>query len=691
MIPIFPLLSRVPRLRNLLIPLLFFLCLGTMPAHAANIAPVGLGDLMPSPSTNIPPGGGTLFESYNSMLLWQLDSDFGVSDVLDPTLEAFADLVMMLIVVIGRAVVVIVQWLFAVTSMPELEKAVTRSIGGAATGLTETLLPTALALGAFIAFADHKKSGNGGLSQLAWVAVSGVVSISLLTSPGAWVSGVDTARTLGASITMQATSAGLGDGTQDYPFKLNHAPQFTGNARDDALRKSSDSVWRAYVVTPWCLAEFGSLEVCRKFGTQLLDKGIDADDRKEWLKGNVTRDAVGKDSVSWRQGHRPAMRLGVLIPCLISLLIFAILVIMLCFTSLASLLGALMLLLTGVVFACLWVIPGRPRRWGLAWFDQLLGRTLESMIATLVLGAVLSLQTATTQMFGTYGWLPSSGLSIAVAVVGLKFRSTVATIFGVSSSTGSAMGGLLAMQALSKLGGGRSKWRPKSSTPPPRKDPGGKDGGNGGGSGTAGGSGDGTGRSGGGLPPTPTRPRPIPPPPPPPHEAAAEPPSYEWGNARTGSDHQTSPRPLPRPQPQPRPIPAGTGGDTARTPLPAGASTTPRPEVGSSDKPAIPETRRPELPPARTTPPPTAQTPRTGQQSGTQQNGEADYGFRQAPPPPPPGEPRVIRGEVISRTPPVVADRPRRRGDTTTPPPARKVAPAARTQQGPTPRATRRG
>ncbi|MEU8516346.1 hypothetical protein AB0C76_32905 [Kitasatospora sp. NPDC048722] len=694
MIPIFPLLSRVPRLRNLLIPLLFFLCLGTMPAHAANIAPVGLGDLMPSPSTSVPPGGTTLFETYNNMLLWQLDSDLGVSDVLDSTLEAFADLVMMLIVVVGRAVVVIVQWLFALTSIPELEKAVTRSIGGAATGLAETLLPTALGFGMFIAFVDQKKSGNS-LSQIAWVAVSGIVSISLLTSPGTWVSGVDTARTLGAGITMQATSAGLGDGTQDFPFKLNHAPQFTGNVRDDALRKSSDSVWRAYVVTPWCLAEFGSMEVCRKFGTQVLDKGTDADKRKEWLQDNVTRDAVGKDSVSWRQGHRPAQRLAVLIPCLISLLIFAVLVIMLCFTSLASLLGALMLLLTGVVFACLWVIPGRPRRWGLAWFDQLVGRVLESMIATLVLGAVLSLQTASTQMFGTYGWLPSSGLSIAVAVVGIKFRSTVATIFGVSSSGGSAIGGILAMRALSKVG--RRTFKPPQSSTPPRKDPGGKGGGgsgSGGSSGTVGGSDSGSGRSGGGLPPTPTRPRPIPPPPPPPQEAAAaEPgPAYEWGT-RTGSDHRTSPRPLPRPQPQPRPVPAGTGAGTARTPLPAGSATTSRPEIGSSDKPAaaIPETRRPELPPVRTTPPTTAQTPRTGQQRAAQPDAPGpEYGFRQAPPPAAPGEPRVIRGEVISRTPPVVADRPRRRSGATTPPPARKVAPAAR-MQGPTPRATRRG
>ncbi|MFF2548373.1 hypothetical protein ACFVUY_38250 [Kitasatospora sp. NPDC058063] len=696
MIPIFPLLSRVPRLRNLLIPFMFFLCLGTMPAHAANISPVGIGDLMPSPSTNIPSGGTTMFETYNNMLLWELDSDLGVSDVLDGTLGAFADVCMMLIVVIGRAVVVVVQWLFALTSIPELEHAITRSIGGAATGLTETLLPAALAIGAVVAFADHKRSGgNGGLSQLAWVAVSGVVSISLLTSPGAWVSGVDTARTVGAGITMQATSAGLGDGTQSFPWQMDHAPQFTGNPRDDALRKSSDSVWRAYVAGPWCLAEFGSLEACRKFGPGLMAQGDDPEKRKEWLQDNVTQDAVGKASVKWRQGHRPAARLAVLFFCLVSLLIFAVLVLMLCFASLASLLGALMLLLTGVIFACLWVIPGKPRQWGMAWFDQLLGRTLESTVATLVLGAVLSMQTATTQMFGTYGWLPSAGISIAVGVVGIKFRRTIATIFGVSGSSSSGVGGLMMMQALTKAGGRLLKRRPSKGTPKKGKGPGGDKGGSGGpgdgsGSGSAGGTGTGTGRSGGGgQPPTPTRPRPIPPPPPPLPDQALDPAparvplpaGSRTGSGSTTSDHRTSPRPLPRPEP--RPIPAAAGSGTARTPLSADTSTS-RPDAGTGDRPApIAEHHRPELPPARTAPSAVEPTP-------ARDDDGPEYGFRQAPPPPLPGEPRVVRGEVISRTPPVVADRPPRRRGTTTPPPARRVAPAARTQV-PTPRATRRG
>jgi hypothetical protein len=139
------------------------------------------------------------------------------------------------------------------------------------------------------------------------------------------------------------------------------------------LRKSSDAMWRGYVATPWCLAEFGSFEVCKKYGPELLKQGPSKDDRKKWLQDNVTDESVGGDSVKWRQGHSPVQRIMVVLPALIVIVIFAVLVLSLAFASIASLLGALMLLVAGVFFACLWVIPGRPREWGVRWFDQLVG------------------------------------------------------------------------------------------------------------------------------------------------------------------------------------------------------------------------------------------------------------------------------------------------------------------------------
>ncbi|MEV7418978.1 hypothetical protein [Streptomyces sp. NPDC089919] len=153
----------------------------------------------------------------------------------------------------------------------------------------------------------------------------------------------------------------------------------------------------------------------------------------------------------------------VTIAAFVGALLFGGLVLALALTSLGTLLGAFMLLVCGVVFACLWVIPGRPRQWGLAWFDQLLARTLEGLIATLVLGSVLIVQVACTRMFDPYGWLPTTGLSIAAAVVGMRFRAVVAQIIGVTGTSAGAVGGFLIAGA---LGRGRARRKEGADTPP---------------------------------------------------------------------------------------------------------------------------------------------------------------------------------------------------------------------------------
>ncbi|MGN9821924.1 hypothetical protein ACTMUQ_42430 [Streptomyces sp. SD11] len=669
-----------PRLRTVAIPFLFAfttLMVFAGQAHAADIDPVGIGDLMPSPDTKVPEGEGTLYETYNNPSLWQLDSDFGKWDILDPMAESIADVCMGLIAVIGTACVVITQWLFQMTSIPPLEDAITKSVGGAAEGLTATLLPSALAVGALVAFVQHKRGGGGGgLSQIAWVLISGVVSVSLLTSPAAWVGGIDTARTVGANITMNATADGLGDGSGDFPFKIDHKPKYTGDGRDDSLRKSSDAVWRAYVATPWCVAQFGSFEVCEKYGKDLLEQGTSKEKRKEWLQENVNEETVGEDSGNWIEGHSPVGRIMITVPSLVAVIMFAALVLILAFTSLASLLGALMLLLTGVIFACLWVIPGRPRQWGLAWFDQLLARTLESLIATMVLGAVLSLQAATTQMFGEYGWLPTVGLSIAAALVGMNFRSVVAQIFGVRGTTTGMLGGVLAARMLGggnrggpRRGGGDFDHRPVRTTGGPRPRPGG-------------------GGGGGGVP------------------------GGGWNPFRRPYPHQnldslmvvrprpqgTQPLPSPPPgsvtgvgsKPPLQPLPA-TSGAGAGPALPAGtmAGTTPPTGKARATLPPQPSHPRPALPnssnaaPGATSAGPSATRPAIGP-GGTPvmrpENGAPNYAFRQAPPPTVPGEPKIIQATVIRSTP---NKPPRPRPSGRTQPPPKPTAPTRRAAASP--------
>ncbi|MEW2302104.1 hypothetical protein AB0958_19360 [Streptomyces sp. NPDC006655] len=452
---------RMPRKRTLLIPLLGIyvtLMVTAQSAWAKDITPVGVGDLLPSPSIPWTKGQGTLYEEYGNPLLFQIDSDYGMWDVLDPIMEVPADICMGLTATVGSACVLLVQWIFNVTSIPPLEQAMTKSIGGAASTLTTTLLPSAMAIGALVAWANHRKAAGSSLGQLGWVAVSAIFSISLLTSPQTWVNGIDSVRNVGASVAMNATSAGIGDGTKE-PIDLGHKTTYGDNERDNMLRKSSDAVWRAYVVTPWCVSEFGSLEACKKYGKDLLDQGISKSKRKDWLNDHVGGDQVGGDSNNWIDGHQPVGRIMVAVPALICVVFFAALVLALAFASLASLLGALMLLLSGVIFACLWIIPGRPRQWGMRWFDFLIGFCLQSGVATMTLGAVLVVTTASTTMMGQYGYIPAAGISIATGVVAFRFKSIMESITGVTGMTSPAMaiGGLLAARGAAKAGWGLTK------------------------------------------------------------------------------------------------------------------------------------------------------------------------------------------------------------------------------------------
>ncbi|WP_367130215.1 MULTISPECIES: hypothetical protein [Streptomyces] len=401
----------------------------------AKYKPAGIGSLLPAPHTSYS-GPGTLYEQYGDPMLYNLDVQLGWDEFGDWALQFVSQIFMGLTVVLALAAIVVVQWTFKFTSIDKLEDSITHAISGAASTVSTTLLPSAMAIGAVIAYANHRRNGSS-ISQLGWVAATAILSISLLTTPKVWIDGIDSIRTIGSNTAMEAASAGMGNETKE-PFDTGEQPQYGKNQQDNMLRKSADAIWRSYVVTPWCVAEFGNLNTCKEHGKDLLDQGSDTGKREDWLKPNVSDTTVGKEAVKYRQGHVGHARVMVTMASAVCAGLFAILAVALAFASLASLIGALMLLLAGVVFACLWVIPGRPRQWGVRWFDTLLGFTLQSFVSTMVLGCVLVLNTASVSLVGSYGWFASAGVSITAAIVAFKFRGIMESIVGVTGATNSS-------------------------------------------------------------------------------------------------------------------------------------------------------------------------------------------------------------------------------------------------------------
>ncbi|MER7245192.1 hypothetical protein [Kribbella sp. NPDC000426] len=361
-----------------------------------------------------------MFEQYTPMA-YGLDFDTGLTDSFNMIFNGYAYLVMMYITAITRAAISVGWWLFSFTDVKPLTDATSATIGATGTQLVGWLLPSALAFGAVAAYTQRRATGSS-LGQLAWVLVAGVLSISFALAPATWLRGVDGARQMGASAVMTASSDALGP-TMQTPIPWPE-PGFTGTSKDTLLRKSADASWRGFAVTPWCIAEFGSIAACERYGKGMLDVGVNPKDRMDYVNKVVVPAEGGEDSptAKWVKGDNPFGRTAVVMLAAIAATLFGFLNIGLAFTALMAFIGALLLLVVGVFFACLWIIPGRPRQWGLNWFEALVGLVLQSFLAMLVFGTSLTLVTAVFTLTGSLGWLPVTGLAIAVLIVGFRLR-----------------------------------------------------------------------------------------------------------------------------------------------------------------------------------------------------------------------------------------------------------------------------
>ncbi|MEV1040457.1 hypothetical protein AB0J01_27965 [Streptomyces sp. NPDC050204] len=482
----------------------------TAPAASADdtgkYKPSGVGDLMPSPF--IPNGQGTLFETYEPsayQLDKQLSTDLTGGDLIDGSMHEVASILMGILSMVGRAAITITQWCFNAVSLPEIEPAISRAISAAATPMATMFLPTAVAVGMFLAWA--RRSDQSMFGQLAWVVASAAIACTFFTSPQMWVKGVDEARQTGATVAMTTISGGLaGDTSNAVPFQTPQ-PRWSGEDRDDTLRRASDAIWRTYVATPWCVADLGSLEACKRWGPELLKRGDDLDDkgdylaehldpsstnglsnREDYLKEHMNLKNAGSDAVKWRQGHTPSGRIGVLVAAVISVVIFSALVILLAATTLASLLGALMLLVCGVVFACLWCIPGKPRQWGVSWFESLIGLTVVSFTSTMLLGSVMIVNTALLSLLNDFGWLMVSLLNIAAVAMAFKLKNR---LDGIVSAGGAQLTGRGILSTVGHLAARRSLARAVGRSRSSNSNPGGGRARRGGGGGGHGGPGSG--------------------------------------------------------------------------------------------------------------------------------------------------------------------------------------------------------
>jgi hypothetical protein len=449
--------------KTFLIAFALFMFVGTGIASAVDGKPsdtAGFGAILNLP--DLTGGGGkTLFESIAPGAFF-LDTELDYSNPVENFMAGINDLIMALLSIIAYSAIGLTYWLFSLTSVDSLSNTAGEMIGVTGTALMTWLAPSALAFGAVIAYAQNKKDGTS-FSQISWMVLAGFLGISFVVAPNMWVQGVDQVRTGGADVIISTTATGI-QLNREEPFEWAEV-QFTGSDRNNLLRKSGDSVWRTLVVTPWCVAEYGSMEACKAYAKPMLAKGMDREARKDYIK-NTIYSAQGEGSKEapvsqWVKGQQWYQRLPIVLLALVNAIVFCGLMVTLGLAALAAVISAYFLLIVGAYFALTWIIPGKFRQAGLGWFNALLGTVIASLMATMVFGAVLVLETAVFSGIASFGWGPTIILSLVVMVVAFGFRRTLMNVMSVADPRNGGMGalGYLAMRGVSKMlaGGGAGR------------------------------------------------------------------------------------------------------------------------------------------------------------------------------------------------------------------------------------------
>lgn len=413
-------------------------------------------------------GQKTLFETYN-FGTWQLDSELTFpGDTVQIAFYGIAQFLMYLLLLVVYMTVGLTWWLFSAMSVPGLSDAADGLITSASGSLLQWIFPTAVVVGAVVAYVQGREAKGSYYNQVAWMVAAGVLAVGLTTDAGVFTNGIQNVRESGSSVILSTTGKAI-SADEANPFTWPAVDYDANTAEDAMLRKSADSTWRTLVATPWCVANFGSIEACQKYGPQILAEGTDFEARKDVIKDTIyasegstgdkgaleSAENAGKDSPTgqWVKGEQWGQRLGIVALALIIALVFCGLMLVIGFSALAAIMLTYLLLVAGVFFAALWIIPGKPRQWGVAWGEALLGAVLVTFVSLLTFGVTLALLTALYTASASSGWFTSIGLGLVLLVTAFGFRKRLAEIVN-APSTGAGRAALIGAAVTKTVGKG---------------------------------------------------------------------------------------------------------------------------------------------------------------------------------------------------------------------------------------------
>ncbi|MGO1230560.1 hypothetical protein [Glutamicibacter arilaitensis] len=387
-------------------------------------------------NTDFSDGGvKTLYETYSSAD-YVMPIDTSTGDFLAAAVNGLASFMLYMTKALVSAVIALTSWLFDMTDAGEVTDGLASMIGGTTTAFMTWLLPTALAGGALVAYIHSKRDGTGGaISQLTWVAIAALFTVSLSVTPAFWTTTTDTVRTLAVDGVNTATADAL-TVDKDFPFAFDE-PDYSGiDATTVTKRKTSDALWRNFAVMPWCMSTFGSIEACERYGKDVLEKRGDKDAINKYVKNQMSQQEGGMESktVRFTRGHDYWDRLGQSgLVCVVAL-VMSVAILVLGFGAFSCMVLSWLLLAVGGFFAMLWVLPGPTREWGKSWFFTLVGAIAGAAIKMLVFQAVVLVTVSVLNTSWALGVRSITAIVVVIAGLGLA-----RTLDGIVGSTGNGM------------------------------------------------------------------------------------------------------------------------------------------------------------------------------------------------------------------------------------------------------------
>lgn len=419
-------------------------------ADPADYQPDGMGQLFQTPDMQ-QGQQPTLFEKYPGFSYRTDWNSTGWTSVrgnsVGPVLNAVVNVGLGATQGIVRTAIAFSYHMSDFTLFQDISNGISQMIGAATNSVYQDLFLTFLVVGAVVVFyLAAIRHNSGAIGQMFTFVWAGVAATSLAMAPGLWTGTVVNLADAGGSINSAAVQAAVSD--LDVPIQ-GPTPTFGTDEGDNAQRRMADAIWRTYVVYPWCMTEFGSLNACKDYGEKIL--AMDTDERIDYIDSDEFKDAMGgADSDAWQMvtGQMGAERLSLVLPAILSAFIFCAFIIVLNAMIAVFLLLAFILIGAGFFFLPCLMIPGITRQWGKEWFRRTLLFALMPFVGSLVVSLTMFVSLGVLSMSSDMGWSIMTVMNFLGAIAGVLALKHIREIMQVPGTGSQGMLGSIMATAM---------------------------------------------------------------------------------------------------------------------------------------------------------------------------------------------------------------------------------------------------